>query len=140
MDQNMRILSPALLLFTALLHVSAQDTRTVAEPKIPSSCTVLTAQLASHGTALPNFDESKPDTSRIQQAMDHCKAGQAVELKASATRDAFLTGPIELRSNVTLLIDKGVILYGSRNPRDYDVVPGLCGTITEKKYAYTQGV
>jgi polygalacturonase len=89
---------------------------------------------------LPELDENKPDTNRIQQAMDHCKAGQAVELKASGGEDAFLSGPLELRRGVTLLVDKGAILFGSRNPRDYDVQPGLCGTITEKKYPYTQGI
>jgi polygalacturonase len=136
----MRTLSSALLLSTALFHAFAQDTRPVTEPGIPSSCTVLTAKLASHGSALPDLDESRPDTNRIQQAMDRCKAGQAVELKAAGAQDAFLSGPLELRRGVTLLVDKGVILFGSRNPRDYDVVPGLCGTITEKKYPYTQGI
>jgi polygalacturonase len=130
----------AALISTALFHACGQDTRTVAEPKIPPSCTVLAARLASHGSALPDLDESKPDTQRIQQAMDHCKAGQAVELKADAGRDAFLSGPLELRRGVTLLVDKGVTLFGSRNPRDYDVAPGLCGTVTEKKYPYIQGI
>jgi polygalacturonase len=136
----MRTLFPALLLSTAILHASAQDTRSVPEPKIPSSCAVLTAKLASHGSSLPDLDETKPDTDRIQQAMNECKPGQAVELKADAQNDAFLSGPLQLRTGVTLLIDKGVILFGSRNPRDYDVAPGLCGTITEKKYPYTQGI
>jgi polygalacturonase len=117
-----------------------QDTRVVTEPKIPPSCSVLTARLASRGSALPDLSESNSDTSRIQQAMDRCKAGQAVELKAAGEQDAFLTGPLELRSGVTLLVDKGVILFGSRNPRDYDVAPGLCGTVTEKKYPYAQGI
>ena len=124
----------------ALPQAHGQDTRSVAEPRIPPSCSVLTARLASHGSALPDFDESKSDTGRIQQAMDRCKPGQTVELKAAGGQDAFLTGPLELRSGVTLLVDKGVILFGSRNPRDYDVAPGLCGTVTEKKYPYTQGI
>jgi polygalacturonase len=72
--------------------------------------------------------------------MDRCKRGQAVELKAGGGDDAFLSGPLYLRQGVTLLIDKGVILFGSRNPRDYDLAPGLCGTITEKKYPYTPGI
>jgi polygalacturonase len=130
----------ACVLGLAVAVARGQDTRVVTEPTIPASCTVLTARLASHGSALPELDESKSDTSRIQQAMDRCKAGQAVELKAGEGRDAFLTGPLELRSGVTLLVDKGTILFGSRNPRDYDVAPGLCGTVTEKKYPYTQGI
>ncbi|HEY4379363.1 MAG TPA: glycosyl hydrolase family 28 protein [Acidobacteriaceae bacterium] len=121
-------------------HALAQDTRHVTEPVIPSACTVLTADQSSYGVALPDLDETKPDTLRIQRALDHCKPGHAVELKPSGNRDAFLAGPLELRTGVTLLIDRGATLFGSRNPRDYDVAPGLCGTITEKKYPYTQGL
>src|ERR1700678_1532961 len=123
----MRTLPSALFFSIALLHASAQDTRRVTEPVTPSSCTVLTAKLTSQTIAglstLADADESKPDTARIQQAMDHCKPGQAVELKPAAGHDAFLSGPLQLRAGVTLLIDKGAILFGSRNPRDYDVVP-----------------
>jgi polygalacturonase len=136
----MRTVYSALLVFAVFFPAHGQDARTVTEPKIPPSCTVLTARQASHGLELPELDENKPDTNRIQQAMDHCKAGQAVELKASEGEDAFLSGALELRRGVTLLVDKGAILFGSRNPRDYDVEPGLCGTITEKKYPYTQGI
>jgi len=137
---TMRTLFFSLLISTVLFDVYGQDTRQVNEPKIPSSCTVLTAKLTSHGSNLADSDESKPDTNRIQQAMDRCKAGQAVELKAGGGHDAFLSGPLHLRRGVTLLVDKDVILFGSRNSRDYDVIPGLCGTITEKKYPYTQGI
>jgi polygalacturonase len=140
----MRTLSSALLISAALVcihaHAHSQDTRHVTEPRIPASCIVLTARLVSQGAALADSDEGKPDTSRIQQAMDRCKPGQAMELKPGVGHDAFLSGPLELRAGVTLLVDKGVTLFGSRNPRDYDVVPGLCGTITEKKYPYTQGI
>jgi polygalacturonase len=136
----MRTFVSSALICVALFHAHAQDTRHVVEPTIQSSCTVLSAKLTSHGSTLEDTDETKPDTARIQQAMDHCKPGHAVELKSSSSHDAFLTGPLELRSGVTLLIDKGVTLYGSRNPRNYDVAPGLCGTITEKKYPYTQGI
>jgi polygalacturonase len=140
----MRTLSSAVLISAAFVcvhaHARGQDTRHVTEPRIPASCIVLTATLVSQGAALADSDEGKPDTRRIQQAMDRCKPGQAVELKSGAGHDAFLSGPLELRRGVTLLVDKGVTLFGSRNPRDYDVVPGLCGTITEKKYPYTQGI
>src|SRR5664279_417120 len=124
-EPTMRTVYYALLVFAVFFPAYGQDTRTVTEPKIPRSCTVLTARQGSHGLELPELDENKPDTNRIQQAMDHCKAGQAVELKASGGEDAFLSGPLELRRGVTLLVDKGAILFGSRNPRDYDVQPGL---------------
>jgi polygalacturonase len=136
----MRTTFSALLISTALFHAHGQDTRQVTEPRIPPSCIVLTAGLTSQGSTLADSDENKPDTDRIQEAMDHCKPGQAVELKAGGGHDAFLSGPLQLRRGITLLVDKGVVLFGSRNPRDYDLVPGLCGTITEKKYPYTQGI
>ena len=58
----------------------------------------------------------------------------AVELKTSEGNNAFLTGPLEMRTGVTLLVDKGVTLFGSRDAALYEVTgegvtPGLCGTI-----------
>ena len=92
----------------ALLH--AQDTRTVTEPKIPPVCTWIPAKLHSVDGNLAPADESKLDTARIQAALDACKPGQAVELHlGSATPgnlNAFLTGPLDLREGVTLLIVK----------------------------------
>jgi polygalacturonase len=115
--------------------VRAQDTRHVSEPKIPPSCTVLPALLDSQGWSLAESDESKPDTDRIQLAIDHCKSGQAVELKGANGHNAFLTGPLSLRQGVTLLVDKQVILFASRNPRDYDLEQGACGTVSPQGHA-----
>jgi polygalacturonase len=116
----------ALLLICCAGTLLAQDTRHVTEPKIPAACATLTAQL----TGLAS--EDKLDTARIQKAMDGCPKGQAVVLKADGARDGFLTGPLDLRAGVTLVVDGGVTLYGSRDPRDYDTTPGICGTITSK--------
>ena len=85
---------------------------------------------------LATADEQKLDTLRIQAALDGCKPGQAVELAAQAGKNAFLTGPLELRSGVTLLIDGGVTLFGSRDPAVYETKlpdakagdPIKCGT------------
>jgi polygalacturonase len=44
----------------------------------------------------------------------------------------FLAGPLQLRAGVTLLVDKGTTLYGSRNPRNYDLSPGSCGTVDKR--------
>jgi polygalacturonase len=44
----------------------------------------------------------------------------------------FLAGPLQLRAGVTLLLDRGATLYGSRNPRDYDLSPGSCGIVNQK--------
>jgi polygalacturonase len=110
----------------------AQDTRQVTEPAIPPSCAVLTARLASLGErTLAEADEDHLDTGRIQSAIDGCPKGQAVELKAGRGRDAFLSAPLHLRDGVTLRVDAGAILFGSRNPRDYDVRPGSCGIVDQ---------
>jgi polygalacturonase len=128
----------------------AQDTRTVSQPVIPAVCTKLGAQLQStpdaNGGTLRPEDETKLDTERIQKAIDGCGAGKAVELAVvplpisstvppagrAPVRDAFLTGPLELREGVTLLIDKGVTLYASRDPKVFEMAgpgdPGKCGT------------
>jgi polygalacturonase len=111
-----------LLLFAGA--ASAQDLRTVAEPVIPPACRTLDAALAT-------IDEAKLDTVRIQQALDGCPSGQAVELKSSGGRDKFLTGPLELRRGVTLLVDRGVTVFASRDPRQYDVRPGSCGVVDQ---------
>ena len=115
-----------LILAASFAH--AQDARTVTEPVIPPSCATLTAQLP---VKLSAADEARPDTVRIQAALDQCPVGQAVEIKADAASAAFLSGPLQLRSGVTLLIDAHAILYGSRNPRDYDVTPGSCGIVNK---------
>ena len=109
-----------------------QDRRTVAEPVIPPVCILLKAAMsAPHGIAAP--DEMWVDTERIQAAIDHCPGGHAVELSSEGTANAFLSGSLRLRKGVTLLIDKDVTLYGSRNPRDYDVYRGSCGTVDESR-------
>src|SRR5579875_3786599 len=87
------------------LTLAGQDTRTVTEPVLPRPCQSLTAQLTSTGgRGLAEADETKLDTARIQEAVDACTAGHAVELKADSNQNAFLSGPLNLRSGVTLLI------------------------------------
>jgi polygalacturonase len=99
----------------------AQDTRQVSEPHFPPSCTVLKAR-----------GEKTPDTQRIQAAIDGCSPGKAVEFKADGSTSMFLTGPISLKTGVTLLIDAGAALAASSNPRDYDLTPGSCGVVNER--------
>jgi polygalacturonase len=140
-------LSARVLLASAVIAIAsvacAQDTRTVTEPKIPPSCAKLGAQLQGVGTSIREGDESKPDTDRIQKALDGCKPGQAVELMANVSlskgssntppMNAFLSGPLTIPEGVTLLVDKGATLFASRDPKDYDVNgPGTCGTIPSK--------
>ena len=126
------IVMAVLVLMPAIMR--AQDTRQVTEPKIPASCAQLPAQLRAVGDKLAEADDSKLDTARIQSALDKCKPGMAVELKPASGNNAFLSGPLEMRTGVTLRIDEGVTLFGSRDPALYEVktegaTPGLCGTI-----------
>ncbi|HEY9227165.1 MAG TPA: pectinesterase family protein, partial [Gemmatimonadaceae bacterium] len=116
-------------MFAADAH--AQDTRTVVEPKFPSACTTLAAELTIVAdTTIAAADETKLDTKRIQQAIDGCAIGRAVVLKASGARRAFLSGPLTLKAGVTLIVDTNTTLFASRNPRDYDAdQPGRCGTV-----------
>jgi polygalacturonase len=109
----------------------AQDRRTVAEPHIPAVCTKLEASLSAPRGVLSDADEHRMDTERIQNAIDHCGDGKAVELHGSGERSVFLAAPFHLQPGVTLLVDANTVLYASRNPRDYDVSPGSCGIVDQ---------
>jgi polygalacturonase len=111
---------------------SAQDTRHVVEPKLPQVCASLVASLTSQAGKLPEESERHLDTERIQQAIDHCVAGRAVELRPDGTHNAFLSGPLELKPSVTLLVAAGATLFGTRNPRHYDLNPGSCGVVNQE--------
>jgi sugar lactone lactonase YvrE len=118
--------------------VATGDSRTVTEPSFPAVCTQLTAALTSVNDDLPKSVDAtvtNPDGARIQAALNICSAsnpGQAIELSIDgAGHNAFLTGPLSMPSNVTLLVDPGVYVYFSRNVQDYDKVAGThtCGTV-----------
>ena len=127
MERKMNIRALYALLFAAAA-ASAQDTRTVTEPTIPPSCTVLTAQLTKGFTLA---DESHPDTARLQAAIEACPSGKSVELAPDGAKNAFLAGPFHLKAGVTLVVDKGVTLFASRIPKDYELSPGSCGVNSE---------
>lgn len=117
------------LSFAATSMAYAQDLRHVVQPVIPPSCVVLHARLPAPRGVVPPSAERHLDTDRIQQAMDHCAAGQAVELRADGENRVFVTGPLALRSGVTLVVDANTVLAASSNPRVYDVAPGSCGIL-----------
>ena len=127
----------SLLLLAAAGFASAargfsQDTRVVAEPRVPHSCIQLSARLSLQGGALSVAEESMQDTVRIQQALDRCDKGSAVELRSSGASHVFLSSPLQLRPGTTLLVDAGTALVASRNPRDYDLSPGSCGVVDDR--------
>ncbi|HEV2134397.1 MAG TPA: glycosyl hydrolase family 28 protein [Terracidiphilus sp.] len=125
----LRLITPLLAPIILTPALIAQDTRTVTEPVIPPPCATLDAQLTASGNTLAPADETMLDTARIQQAIDHCAKGHGVLLSASGANNAFLSGPLELREGVTLIIGKGVTLFASRDPSLYAVTPGSCGIV-----------
>jgi polygalacturonase len=111
--------------------LAAQDRRNVTEPLPPPPCATLEARLTAPGGLLAEADEARPDTARIQAAIDACPAGRAVRLSRRGAPNVFLSGPLRLKAGVTLVIDAHTALFGSRDPRDYDVQPGSCGILAE---------
>ncbi|HEY1647227.1 MAG TPA: pectinesterase family protein [Terracidiphilus sp.] len=117
-------------------EVATGDTRTVTEPQFPAVCQQLSAAITMVNNDIPTSVDAtvtNPDGARIQAALNSCAGtGQAVELSLDgAGDDAFLSGPLSMPSNVTLLVDPGVVLFFSRNVQDYDTTPGTptCGTV-----------
>ncbi len=128
LSRTYRLVAVAFTLAALGVSAKAQDTRVVKEPVIPASCTVVRAELHGvRGVLDSEADETKLDTARIQDAMDKCKKGHAVELRATATKNVFLSGPLQLREGVILHIDKGVTLYASRDPHVFETSPNSCG-------------
>jgi polygalacturonase len=107
-----------------------QDARVVREPVVPTACTTLAARLMLQGGALAAEDESRLDTLRIQGALDTCGRGRAVVLRADGTKQVFLSGPLELRDGVTLVVARGAELLASRDPAVYAERPGSCGVVS----------
>jgi len=97
----------------------AQDTREVRQPKLPPACALLFGEVANTG---------RDDAARIQAAIDQCAPGRAVVLAASNEKRSFVSGPLTLKSGVTLVVDAGVTLYASTDPRLFDRGAGTCGS------------
>lgn len=129
-----RSLCGSLLVATAFglctLSASAQDSRQIKEPVAPPVCALVAAELNDAQISLQQA--AAPDTGRLQAAIDKCASGQAVRLVASKKNTVFLSGALRLKPGVSLLIDGGVTLYGSRLPADFDRGTGSCGSNDEK--------
>jgi polygalacturonase len=125
------LLSIGVVVLSPISFLLAQDTRTVTEPVLPAACASLGAQLSAVGQTLAPADEHKLDTARIQQALDKCGKGKGVVLRTNGVANAFLSGPLELREGVTLIVDKGVTLFGSRDPAVWETSPGSCGLVAQ---------
>ena len=129
----MRLRVVLMLLLTQVVGtsvcLSAQDKRTVTEPNFRQTCAVFAAPLSSTpldgpvigSTAAEQNQESKNETKILQDKLNACGRGLAVELTLGAdnSRNAFLINPINLPLGVSLIIDAGVTVYGSLDPRNY---------------------
>ncbi len=93
--------APVLVLTITALSASALHSATTCDPR----------------TFGGKGDGVTKDTAAIQQAIDACspKFGGTVELTAGT----YLSGPIVLKSNITLQLDKGATLLGSSDHGDY---------------------
>ena len=130
MHRRLSLLLLAFAVFAAFAH--AQDQRTVIEPTLPKFCTALQAGLQSQGRSLSPADEQKLDTARIQKAIDTCSKGYGVLLQPNGSNNAFLSGPLELKPGVALVVAKGVTLYASRDASLYATAPGSCGLVNNQ--------
>ena len=102
----------------------AGDGNLPAEPTLPATAC---ATLMAGFTIVPGTPPSEAalDTTRIQQALTACPAGQAVKLVTGGASNGFITGPITVPTGVTLWVDAGVTLFGTRNPTVYNNASGL---------------
>ncbi|WP_081177130.1 glycoside hydrolase family 28 protein [Rhizobium rhizosphaerae] len=106
------------------------DRRAVTEPLLPAQlCATLPALGEAQAGAEP---DAATDTARLQAAIDACPAGKAVKLVAGSAGGRFVSGPLTLRSGVTLWLDRGVVLAAVADPKAYDRGQGLCGRIDAK--------
>jgi polygalacturonase len=137
--------------------LAALDNRLPLEPRWPIHTRVCstvranltTAAFAAPTTTDPDIDSiaavaanpanSNPDTARLQAALNSCHSGGVVKLAAAGPNDAFLTGPLTLPSGVTLWVDSGVTLYGSRYPADYTAAGLVAGDECGNASATTTG-
>jgi polygalacturonase len=100
----------------------AGDSKMPPEPKIPPACATLEATRNVASGAVPS---ETFDTTAIQSALTACSAGQAVRLTTSGANNAFVTGPLKVPTGVTLWVDSGVTLYGTRDPKVYGSASAL---------------
>ena len=108
------------LLANMPMAAQAQDRRPVSEPGLPNhACARLEAAGGNDWRAL-------------QDAINACPSGQAVHLVTGGKGGAFVSGPLVMKSGVSLWLDIGVVLAATTDPSAYDRVPGACGTLDDK--------
>ncbi|WP_426441232.1 glycoside hydrolase family 28 protein [Bradyrhizobium genosp. P] len=98
------------------LPAYAKDRRTIGEPAAPGD---VCARLGP---------SSEDDTVRLQHAIAYCPPGSAVHLAGGT----FLSGPLDMKSGVTLWIERDATLVAIAQPKAYDKGLGNCGRIEGK--------
>jgi polygalacturonase len=69
--------------------------------------------------------ETTLDTTTIQNALKACATGHAVKLAAGGGKNAFIIGPITIPTGVSLWVDTGTTLFGTRDPNVYNGASAL---------------
>lgn len=114
-------------------QLATGDSRQVSQPTVPGVCTTLTSTLATPSSRkfASGQESSPPDTARIQSALNSCSgSGKAVELAASGSNNAFLSGPLTVKTGETLLVAPGATLFASANAAQYQISgKPTCGTV-----------
>src|SRR5450432_338016 len=108
------------------------------EPTIPAACATLMASFAAVAGTTPS--ESSLDTARIKAALQTCPVGQAVKLTTNGSNNAFITGPFALPTGVSLWVDTGTTLFGTRDPSVYGVSTALITSNGANSGVYGAGV
>jgi polygalacturonase len=92
---------------------------------MPAACATLYATQNVAANGVPS--ETTLDTTTIQSALKSCATGQAVKLTTGNgnSNNSFITGPITIPTGVSLWVDAGTTLFGTRNPTVYGSASGL---------------
>ena len=118
------------------LPTATGDARSVSRPSVPGACETLTGKLtAASRTFTAKAEETSPDTSRLQAALNACAGtGKAVLLVGNKHMD-FLSGPLTIHAGETLVLGEGVTLYSSRRASAYQSSTSKvsCGTLASSE-------
>lgn len=74
-------------------------------------------------------DGKKNDTSAMQAAIACCPVGGTVHIN----KGTYLTGPLFLKSQMTLWLDEGAVLLGITDRNEYPILPGMVRRTDETK-------
>ena len=95
---------------------------TVTFKTLTETCAYTVKSFGATGDGVTN------DTVNVQNAIDMCPDGGRVVFE----KGVYLLGPIKIKSNITVDIQKGAVLLGSTNEADYPIVPGEFNDLAEK--------